>query len=62
MQWDRPVLTDSGGFQVYSLSNNRKISEEGVNFQSHIDGSYHLFTPEKAIQIQSQIGRHYHGL
>ncbi|MBR99435.1 MAG: tRNA guanosine(34) transglycosylase Tgt [Flavobacteriaceae bacterium] len=56
MQWDRPVLTDSGGFQVYSLSNNRKISEEGVNFQSHIDGSYHLFTPEKAIQIQSQIG------
>ena len=56
MQWERPVLTDSGGFQVYSLSNNRKISEEGVNFQSHIDGSYHLFTPEKAIQIQSQIG------
>ena len=56
MQWDRPILTDSGGFQVYSLSNNRKISEEGVNFQSHIDGSYHLFTPEKAIQIQNQIG------
>ena len=56
MQWERPILTDSGGFQVYSLSNNRKISEEGVNFQSHIDGSYHLFTPEKAIQIQSQIG------
>ena len=56
MKWDRPILTDSGGYQVYSLSNNRKIKEEGVNFQSHIDGSYHLFTPEKAIQIQSEIG------
>ncbi|MBJ25471.1 MAG: tRNA guanosine(34) transglycosylase Tgt [Flavobacteriaceae bacterium] len=56
IQWDRPILTDSGGFQVYSLSSNRKISEEGANFQSHIDGSYHLFTPEKAIQIQNQIG------
>ena len=56
MKWDRPILTDSGGYQVYSLSNNRKIKEEGVNFQSHIDGSYHLFTPEKAIQIQGEIG------
>ena len=56
MKWDRPILTDSGGYQVYSLSNNRKIKEEGVNFQSHIDGSYHLFTPEKAIQIQKEIG------
>ena len=56
MKWDRPILTDSGGYQVYSLSNNRKIKEEGVNFQSHIDGSYHLFTPEKAIQIQREIG------
>ena len=56
MKWDRPILTDSGGYQVYSLSNNRKIKEEGVIFQSHIDGSYHLFTPEKAIQIQSEIG------
>ncbi len=56
MKWNRPILTDSGGYQVYSLSGNRKINEKGVNFQSHIDGSYHLFTPEKAIQIQSEIG------
>ncbi len=56
MKWDRPVLTDSGGFQVFSLSGNRKIKEEGVNFQSHIDGSYHLFTPERAIKIQREIG------
>ena len=54
--WNKPLLTDSGGYQVYSLSNNRKIKEEGVKFQSHIDGSYHLFTPEFAIDIQRSIG------
>ena len=54
--WDMPILTDSGGYQVYSLSGSRKIQEEGVKFQSHIDGSYHFFTPEKAIDIQRQIG------
>jgi len=56
MGWDRPLLTDSGGYQVYSLSANRKIKEEGVKFKSHIDGSYHIFTPERAIDIQRQIG------
>ena len=56
MNWDRPILTDSGGYQVYSLSANRKIKEEGVKFKSHIDGSYHTFTPENAISIQRQIG------
>jgi len=54
--WDRPILTDSGGYQVYSLSNTRKIIEEGVTFSSHIDGSKHLFTPEKVIDIQRTIG------
>ncbi len=54
--WDRPILTDSGGYQVFSLAANRKISEEGVVFQSHIDGSKHLFTPEKAMDIQRTIG------
>ncbi|MEN9399127.1 MAG: hypothetical protein RL632_228 [Bacteroidota bacterium] len=54
--WDRPMLTDSGGYQVYSLSGSRKINEEGVKFQSHIDGSYHFFTPERAIDIQRTIG------
>ncbi|MEZ4938949.1 MAG: tRNA guanosine(34) transglycosylase Tgt [Crocinitomicaceae bacterium] len=54
--WDRPILTDSGGYQVYSLSGQRKIKEEGVKFQSHIDGSYHLFSPEVAIDIQRSIG------
>jgi queuine tRNA-ribosyltransferase len=54
--WDKPILTDSGGYQVFSLAANRKISEEGVLFQSHIDGSKHLFTPEKAIDIQRVIG------
>ena len=54
--WEKPLLTDSGGYQVYSLSNNRKIKEKGVKFQSHIDGSYHLFTPEYAIDIQRSIG------
>jgi queuine tRNA-ribosyltransferase len=56
MHWDRPILTDSGGFQVYSLSDNRKISEEGVQFRSHIDGSRHLFSPEKSMDIQRSIG------
>lgn len=55
MNWDRPILTDSGGFQVFSLADNRKISEEGVMFRSHIDGSKHFFTPEKAIEIQNDI-------
>lgn len=54
--WDGPILTDSGGYQVYSLADRRKITEEGVKFQSHIDGSYHLFSPESAIDIQRQIG------
>ncbi len=54
--WNKPILTDSGGYQVFSLAANRKISEEGVLFQSHIDGSKHLFTPEKAIDIQRVIG------
>ncbi len=56
INWDGCILTDSGGYQVYSLSNNRKIKEEGVTFSSHIDGSKHLFTPEKAIEIQRKIG------
>jgi len=54
--WDKPILTDSGGYQVFSLANSRKISEEGVVFQSHIDGSKHLFSPERAIDIQRIIG------
>jgi queuine tRNA-ribosyltransferase len=54
--WDRPILTDSGGYQVYSLSGNRKIKEEGVVFQSHIDGSRHTFTPERVMDIQRIIG------
>ena len=56
MGWDRPILTDSGGYQVYSLAANRKIKEEGVTFRSHIDGSPHLFTPERAVDIQRVIG------
>ncbi|MBV6405280.1 MAG: tRNA guanosine(34) transglycosylase Tgt [Flavobacteriales bacterium] len=54
--WDRPILTDSGGFQVHSLSDIRKITEEGVRFQSHIDGSRHLFTPESVMDVQRSIG------
>ena len=54
--WDRPILTDSGGFQVYSLSGTRKLKEEGVTFHSHIDGSVHLFTPEKVMDIERCIG------
>ena len=56
MNWDRAILTDSGGYQVYSLSANRKIKEEGVKFKSHIDGSYHFFTPENVMEIQRSIG------
>lgn len=55
MNWDRPILTDSGGFQVFSLSDMRKINENGVEFRSHIDGSKHFFTPEKSIEIQNDI-------
>jgi queuine tRNA-ribosyltransferase len=56
MNWDRNILTDSGGYQVYSLSANRKIKEEGVKFKSHIDGSFHFFTPENVMEIQRTIG------
>ncbi len=56
MNWDRAILTDSGGFQVFSLGKLRKITEEGVKFSSHIDGSKHLLTPEKAIEIQNALG------
>jgi queuine tRNA-ribosyltransferase len=56
MNWDRNILTDSGGYQVYSLSGRRKIKEEGVKFKSHIDGSYHVFTPENVMEIQRSIG------
>jgi queuine tRNA-ribosyltransferase len=56
INWDRNILTDSGGYQVYSLSANRKIKEEGVKFRSHIDGSYHVFTPENVMEIQRTIG------
>ena len=56
IHWDRPILTDSGGFQVFSLAKLAKISREGVSFQSHIDGSRHLLTPEKAIEIQTCLG------
>ena len=56
MNWNKNILTDSGGYQVYSLSSNRKINENGVEFKSHIDGSKHLFTPEYAIEIQNSIG------
>jgi queuine tRNA-ribosyltransferase len=56
MHWDGPILTDSGGFQVFSLGDLRKISEEGVTFQSHLDGSRHVITPERAIAIQETLG------
>ena len=56
MNWDRNILTDSGGYQVYSLSGRRKINEEGVKFKSHIDGSMHFFTPENVMEIQRSIG------
>lgn len=56
MQWPNPMLTDSGGFQVFSLSDTRKVDEEGVTFKSHIDGSSHRFTPESSIKVQEQLG------
>ena len=56
MNWKRNILTDSGGYQVYSLSGRRKIHEEGVKFKSHIDGSSHVFTPENVMEIQRSIG------
>ena len=56
LNWKKPILTDSGGYQVFSLAGTRKIKEEGVTFQSHIDGSRHLFAPETVIDIQRSIG------
>ncbi len=56
MQWDGPILTDSGGFQVFSLSDSRKIDQDGVTFKSHLDGSFHRFTPEKSISVQENLG------
>nr|WP_312577881.1 tRNA guanosine(34) transglycosylase Tgt [Sedimentibacter sp.] len=56
MNWDRPILTDSGGFQVFSLGNLRKITEEGVEFKSHVDGSTHFISPEKSMEIQNSLG------
>lgn len=56
MAWDRPILTDSGGFQVFSLAHNRKIDDDGVTFKSHIDGSTHRFTPEMVMRVQEQLG------
>ena len=55
ISWDRPMLTDSGGFQVFSLSGKRKISEEGAEFQSHLDGARHLLSPERAIELQETL-------
>src|SRR5688500_7775058 len=54
--WERPILTDSGGFQVFSLAERRAISEEGADFQSHLDGARHLLTPERAVDIQARLG------
>ena len=56
MAWDRSILTDSGGYQVYSLGDLREISEEGVSFRSHLDGSVHFISPEKSIEIQQCLG------
>ena len=56
MAWDRPILTDSGGFQVFSLSHNNKIDDEGVTFKSHLDGSTHRFTPEMVMRVEEQLG------
>ena len=56
MHWDRPILTDSGGFQVFSLARINRVENEGVTFQSHIDGSRHLLTPERAVEIQAVLG------
>jgi queuine tRNA-ribosyltransferase len=64
MHWPRPILTDSGGFQVFSLAAINQVRDDGVLFQSHIDGSRHLFTPENVMEIQRALGagRHHHGL
>jgi queuine tRNA-ribosyltransferase len=56
MGWDRPILTDSGGFQVFSLSSLREVDEEGVTFRSHLDGSKHRFTPESVMAVQEKLG------
>ena len=56
MRWDRPILTDCGGFQVFSLSDLRTITEEGVEFKSHLDGSKHFFSPEKVMEIEEELG------
>src|SRR6478672_1055582 len=56
MQWDRPILTDSGGFQVFSLEGLRTVSEDGVEFRSHLDGSTHVFTPERVMRIERNLG------
>ena len=56
MHWDKPILTDSGGFQVFSLGDMRKITEEGVEFRSHVDGSTHFISPEKSMEIQNCLG------
>ena len=56
MGWDRPILTDSGGYQVFSLAAMRRIEEQGAEFRSHIDGSLHLLTPERAVDVQAQLG------
>src|SRR5260221_12833216 len=56
MSWERAILTDSGGFQVFSLNELRKVSEEGVRFRSHLDGSSHFFTPESAMEAQIALG------
>lgn len=56
MRWDGPILTDSGGYQIYSLSNNRELKEKGAHFKSHLDGSEHLFTPENVVEIQRKLG------
>ncbi|REL25068.1 tRNA guanosine(34) transglycosylase Tgt [Rhodohalobacter sp. SW132] len=56
MRWDRPILTDSGGYQIFSLSDNRKLEEEGATFKSHLDGSKHLFTPENVVETQRVLG------
>ena len=56
MNWDKPILTDSGGYQIYSLSDNRELEEEGARFKSHLDGSEHLFTPENVVDIQRSLG------
>jgi queuine tRNA-ribosyltransferase len=56
MHWDKPLLTDSGGFQVFSLAESRKVSDDGVTFKSHVDGSMHVLTPEKSIAIQENLG------